>query len=201
MGDLSPSMRTKRGFHRIGVGLAAVLGVCTFAIGAFISTHEVNSQQSRSLALRCAFDQMASLLSPRAGPPLTLNIEGRKVQVDDSFLKLSPEQQNATVDEIAKSLGRSKQAADFADRVALLAEAHRRGILPPDPKAAYEEAQKRGFIKPLAPGVSEWPGKRVGAREFAARTIPCIAVRRREIDRRPSNTGRIRAVGRIPATR
>jgi len=34
----------------------------------------------------------------------TLNIEGQSVQVDDSFLKLSPEQQNATVDEIAKSL-------------------------------------------------------------------------------------------------
>lgn len=33
----------------------------------------------------------------------TLNIEGRSVNVDDSFLKLAPEQQNATVDEIAKS--------------------------------------------------------------------------------------------------
>jgi hypothetical protein len=33
----------------------------------------------------------------------TLNIEGRKVSVDDSFLKLSPEQQNATVEEIASS--------------------------------------------------------------------------------------------------
>lgn len=35
----------------------------------------------------------------------TLDIEGRKVEVDDSFLKLSPDQQNATVDEIAHSLG------------------------------------------------------------------------------------------------
>lgn len=34
----------------------------------------------------------------------TLNIGGKKVKVDDSFLKLSPEQQNATVDEIAKKL-------------------------------------------------------------------------------------------------
>lgn len=33
----------------------------------------------------------------------SLNIEGRRVTVDDSFLKLSPEQQNATVDEIAAS--------------------------------------------------------------------------------------------------
>lgn len=33
----------------------------------------------------------------------TLNIEGRKVTVDDSFLKLSPGEQNATVEEIAAS--------------------------------------------------------------------------------------------------
>jgi hypothetical protein len=36
----------------------------------------------------------------------TLDIEGRKVTVDDSFLKLSPEEQNSTVDEIHKSLQR-----------------------------------------------------------------------------------------------
>ena len=35
----------------------------------------------------------------------TLTINGRRVKVDDSFLSLSPEQQNATVDEIAQSLG------------------------------------------------------------------------------------------------
>lgn len=35
----------------------------------------------------------------------TLNINGRKVKVADSFLSLTPEQQNATVDEIAASLG------------------------------------------------------------------------------------------------
>lgn len=39
----------------------------------------------------------------------TLNIEGHQVQVDDSFMSLTPEQQNATVDEIAKSLGGPKQ--------------------------------------------------------------------------------------------
>jgi hypothetical protein len=37
----------------------------------------------------------------------TLNIDGHSVNVDDSFLKLPPEQQNATVDEIHKSLGAS----------------------------------------------------------------------------------------------
>lgn len=35
----------------------------------------------------------------------TLDINGRKVQVDDGFLKLSPDEQNATVEEIAKTLG------------------------------------------------------------------------------------------------
>lgn len=34
-----------------------------------------------------------------------LNINGKKISVDDNFLKLSPEQQSATVDEIAKSFG------------------------------------------------------------------------------------------------
>jgi hypothetical protein len=41
----------------------------------------------------------------------TLNIEGRKVTVDDSFLKLSPEQQNSTVDEIAKSFPKNEVSA------------------------------------------------------------------------------------------
>lgn len=41
----------------------------------------------------------------------TLNIEGKRVKVDDSFLSLSPEQQNATVDEIASSMGLGKPAA------------------------------------------------------------------------------------------
>ncbi len=35
----------------------------------------------------------------------TINIQGKRVKVDDSFMSLSPEQQNATVDEIAQSLG------------------------------------------------------------------------------------------------
>ncbi|WP_152049001.1 hypothetical protein [Aureimonas psammosilenae] len=35
----------------------------------------------------------------------TLDIQGRSVTVDDSFLRLSPEDQNRTVDEIATSLG------------------------------------------------------------------------------------------------
>lgn len=41
----------------------------------------------------------------------TLNINGRRVTVDDSFLSLSPEQQNATVDEIAASFNQPESVA------------------------------------------------------------------------------------------
>jgi hypothetical protein len=43
--------------------------------------------------------------------PLTLNIEGRKVNVDDSFSKLSPEDQDKTVDEIHASLSKAPVTA------------------------------------------------------------------------------------------
>ncbi|MFG6589990.1 hypothetical protein [Sulfitobacter sp. 1A12157] len=36
---------------------------------------------------------------------ITLNVEGRRVKVDEAFLRLSPKQQEATVNEIAASLG------------------------------------------------------------------------------------------------
>lgn len=45
----------------------------------------------------------------------TLNIQGRKVKVDDAFLSMTPEQQNAAVEEIAKSLpAASPPSADVA---------------------------------------------------------------------------------------
>lgn len=52
----------------------------------------------------------------------TININGRRVKVDDSFLSLSPEQQNATVDEIAASFTTPGNAANpsqaFTDAMA-----------------------------------------------------------------------------------
>jgi hypothetical protein len=134
MVDFSPAMRVKRGFHRTGIGLAAVLGACIFAIGAVFSTFEVNDQQRRSLALRCAYEQ-ASLPNSTGGPweryragyadraallaeanrrgilpadmkaayqkdMATLEIGGRTVRVDGSFLSLTRDQQDAIVDEI-----------------------------------------------------------------------------------------------------
>ncbi len=53
-----------------------------------------------------------------------LNIEGRKVTVDDSFLKLDPEQQNATVEEISASLSKAAPADDHG-----LAERQKRSPL------------------------------------------------------------------------
>jgi hypothetical protein len=43
-----------------------------------------------------------------------IEIEGRRVEVDDSFTKLSPEQQQQTANEIARQLGISPQAAPTA---------------------------------------------------------------------------------------
>lgn len=48
----------------------------------------------------------------------TLNIEGRKVTVDDSFLKLSPGEQQSTVDEIASTLGPNKYQQAAAEDIA-----------------------------------------------------------------------------------
>ena len=44
----------------------------------------------------------------------TLNINGRRVKVDDAFLQLSPEQQQATVEEIAGQLDAPQEAAPVA---------------------------------------------------------------------------------------
>lgn len=44
----------------------------------------------------------------------TLNINGRRVKVDDAFLKLSPDQQQATVEEIAGQLDAPQQSAEPA---------------------------------------------------------------------------------------
>lgn len=45
----------------------------------------------------------------------TLNIQGKRVRVDDSFLQLSPEEQNRTVEEIAGQIGVSQQAQPEPD--------------------------------------------------------------------------------------
>lgn len=47
----------------------------------------------------------------------TLNIEGKKITVDDSFLQMSTDQQHAAVDEIAKSLKGSTGGSGIIDRM------------------------------------------------------------------------------------
>ncbi|MER8628530.1 hypothetical protein NKH55_01970 [Mesorhizobium opportunistum] len=44
----------------------------------------------------------------------TLNIQGQKVKVDDAFLSMTPEQQNAAVEEISKSLPAARGGGDAA---------------------------------------------------------------------------------------
>lgn len=43
----------------------------------------------------------------------TINIGGKRVKVDDAFLRLSPEEQQATVDEIASQMGMSSNEPDM----------------------------------------------------------------------------------------
>lgn len=54
----------------------------------------------------------------------TLNIGGKRVKVDDSFMSLTPEQQNATVDEIAKSFEpqMGQAAQDFASEASRITQ-------------------------------------------------------------------------------
>ncbi|AZO57884.1 hypothetical protein EJ078_00045 [Mesorhizobium sp. M1A.F.Ca.IN.022.06.1.1] len=92
----------------------------------------------------------------------TLNIQGRKVQVDDAFLSLTPQQQNAAVDEIAKSLpdappgqqpGGMSDAAKAgiakAQELMKLPEDERRKLLP---RADPNTGQPAG-VPAFAPGV------------------------------------------------
>lgn len=52
------------------------------------------------------------------GRGVTLNINGKRVKVDDSFLSLTPEQQNATVDEIAAGMSvQAQPKADFGPKI------------------------------------------------------------------------------------
>ena len=66
----------------------------------------------------------------------TLEINGRRVEVDDSFRSLSPEQQQATVEEIAGRIMGEMAKPQMAGADAMRA----RGLHSPDPKAANAQA-------------------------------------------------------------
>ena len=80
----------------------------------------------------------------------TLNINGRRVKVDDSFLSLSPEQQNATVEEIASSFDQPESVAsqDLRSELSGITQGMQ-GELPGGnlDRARYE--QLPGWQKPL----------------------------------------------------
>jgi hypothetical protein len=81
----------------------------------------------------------------------TLNIEGKHVQVDDSFLKLSPEEQDSTVAEIARSIGPPSgpaAAPDIGDNRASLV-AGLRGIPIAGAVADYGTAALNAAAQPL----------------------------------------------------
>ncbi|CAN7597837.1 hypothetical protein LJR234_004615 [Mesorhizobium amorphae] len=59
----------------------------------------------------------------------TLSIQGQKVKVDDAFLSMSPEQQNAAVEDIAKSLPAATDSAGDADARAKAGIAKAQAIL------------------------------------------------------------------------
>lgn len=80
----------------------------------------------------------------------TLNIEGRKVKVDDSFLQLSPDEQSRTVDEIASklSVGASpapEEPVDDDSQMALRSELS--GMTQNPARALYD--QRPAWQKPI----------------------------------------------------
>jgi hypothetical protein len=54
MVDLSLSMRVRRGFHRMGIFVATMIGLGASAIGIYWALDDIHLQQARYLALRCA---------------------------------------------------------------------------------------------------------------------------------------------------
>jgi len=97
----------------------------------------------------------------------TLNIGGRRVKVDDSFLSLPPDQQQATVDEIAGSIGAMPQASSEQDEPS---------IAPPTEGAAGEFARAASAMtqnpaKAAYDALPEWQKPLVAASDVVGRTV------------------------------
>ena len=97
----------------------------------------------------------------------TLTIGDQKVTVGDEFMKLSPEQQNATVDEIAKSLPK-KEAAPQRGAISDVASSFGRGIS----KGAISLAGLPGDVSQLVGKGVEKAGEFLGA---APRPVPKLS--------------------------
>ncbi|MER8745867.1 hypothetical protein NKH54_22695 [Mesorhizobium sp. M1004] len=100
----------------------------------------------------------------------TLNIQGHKVQVDDAFLSMTPEQQNSAVEEIAKSLpaggvdpggladadARAKAGLAVAQRNHALSPEERRASAGIDPATSQPPGVP---ALPMEPGFNPLTGK------------------------------------------
>lgn len=101
----------------------------------------------------------------------TLEINGKRVQVDDSFLKLTPDQQNAAVDEIAKSIGGVEQQSisttEDAGRSAL--SGLRRGV--EDTIGTFGNANNRQG------DLAQWAAEKLGASQDTGAMVNSVARR------------------------
>lgn len=87
----------------------------------------------------------------------TLNINGQRVKVDDSFLSLTPEQQNATVDEIASQLGNiptpeSQQSQDMRAELSGMSNKLGDATIESLPQARYDALSPGGKAMAVARG-------------------------------------------------
>ncbi|MER9912255.1 hypothetical protein NKJ71_16650 [Mesorhizobium sp. M0050] len=93
----------------------------------------------------------------------TLNIQGHKVQVDDAFLSMTPDQQNSAVEEIAKSLpAGGADPGELADADARakagLAVAERNHALSPEERRASAGIDPSTSQPPGVPALPTEPG-------------------------------------------
>lgn len=97
----------------------------------------------------------------------TLTVNGRKVTVDDSFRDLSPEQQQATVEEISKSMGQSVGVGEDVARSG--ASGLRSGI--------EGLAGAMGSANKATGDLASWLASKLGAGDETAQTIGNVARR------------------------
>lgn len=108
----------------------------------------------------------------------TLTVNGRDVQIDDGFFKLSPDQQNATVDEIAKnmSMGPQQSGSALGDAARFVGTAAVRGLGGLADFATDPLSPIRRIIDPrlehMEQSVRPHPGQAAGDLAFAATGVP-----------------------------
>lgn len=82
----------------------------------------------------------------------TLTIEGRKVKVDDNFLSMSPDEQNAAVEEIAGSIGITAQQPEKAQQAVEADPVVQQPVADPEPTGMQKFA---GGVGAVVDGVAQ----------------------------------------------